>query len=197
MKKKPAPHKSLALPRRSERQVSPSPTDENSSKDALRQPLAKTNNKELRKEARELHAKNWLAPAGSVQEKQFLKRWAKVADVSQKDRDLIYQWIDKPDEFAKRNTLFWQAAKKSALGSISYETAMERHRTLDDKEWLVACFTAQGKRQKEIAKLTHIGERMVDNIILRLKDKIIQEGWCDIDIKDVGLAHIARWFFGL
>jgi DNA-binding CsgD family transcriptional regulator len=195
MKKKPAPHKSLALPRRSERQVSPSPTDENSSKDALRQPLAKTNNKELRKEARELHAKNWLAPAGSVQEKQFLKRWAKVADVSQKDRDLIYQWIDKPDEFAKRNTLFWQAAKKSALGSISYETAMERHRTLDDKEWLVACFTAQGMRQKEIAKLTHIKERTVDNIILRLKDKIIQEGWCDI--KGVGLARIARWFFGL
>jgi len=195
MKKKPAPHKSLALPRRSERQVSPSPTDENSSKDALRQPLAKTNNKELRKEAREHHAKNWLAPAGSVQEKQFLKRWAKVADVSQKDRDLIYQWIDKPDEFAKRNTLFWQAAKKSALGSISYETAMERHRTLDDKEWLVACFTAQGMRQKEIAKLTHIKERTVDNIILRLKDKIIQEFRCDI--KGVGLARIARWFFGL
>jgi DNA-binding CsgD family transcriptional regulator len=195
MKKKPAPHKSLALPRRSERQVSPSPTDENSSKDALRQPLAKTNNKELRKEAREHHAKNWLAPAGSVQEKQFLKRWAKVADVSQKDRDLIYQWIDNPDEFAKRNALFWQVAKKSALGSISYETAMERHRTLDDKEWLVACFTAQGKRQKEIAKLTHIGERMVDNIILSLKDKIIQEFRCDIE--DVGLARIASWFFGL
>lgn len=157
--------------------------------------MAKTNNKELRKEAREHHAKNWLAPAGSVQEKQFLKRWAKVADVSQKDRDLIYQWIDNPDEFAKRNALFWQVAKKSALGSISYETAMERHRTLDDKEWLVACFTAQGMRQKEIAKLTHIKERTVDNIILRLKDKIIQEFRCDI--KGVGLARIARWFFGL
>jgi hypothetical protein len=193
MKKKPAPHKSLALPRRSERQVSPSPTDENSSKDALRQPLAKTNNKELRKEARELLAKNWLHPVGSVQEKQFLKKWAEVADVSQ--RNLIYQWINNPDEFAKRNALFWQAAKKSAVGPISYETAMERHRTLDDKEWLVACFTAQGKRQKEIAKLTHIGERMVDNIILSLKDKIIQEFRCDIE--DVGLARIASWFFGL
>jgi hypothetical protein len=155
--------------------------------------LAKTNNKELRKEARELHAKNWLHPVGSVQEKQFLEKWAEVADVSQ--RDLIYQWINNPDEFAKRNALFWQAAKKLAVGPISYETAMERHRTLDDKEWLVACFTAQGKRQKEIAKLTHIGERMVDNIILSLKDKIIQEFQCDI--KDVGLAQIARWFFGL
>jgi hypothetical protein len=50
-------------------------------------------------------------------------------------------------------------------------------------------------RQKEIAKLTHIGVRMVDNIIRSLKDKMTQELECDI--KSDGLAQITRWFFGL
>ncbi len=49
--------------------------------------------------------------------------------------------------------------------------------------------------QKEIAKLTHIGVRMVDNIIASLKDKITQELECDIEPDK--LAQIARWFFGL
>ena len=130
-----------------------------------------------------------------MREKQFLKRWAKQEGLSQKDRDLIYKWIDDPDEFAKRNALFWQAAKKSLLGPVVYETAIERHSKLDDKEWLVACFTAQGMRQKEIAKLTHIGVRMVDNIIRSLRDKMTQELECDI--KSDGLAQITCWFFGL
>ena len=159
-----------------------------------RQPSAKEQKRELREQARNLHQKDWFAPAGSVLEKQSLTRWAKHG-LSQNDRELIYKWIDSPDESAKRNTLFWQSAKKSVLGHVAYETAMERHRMLDDKEWLVACFTVQGMGQKEIAELTHIGVRMVDNVIRSLKDKIIQELECDV--KDVELAHITRWFFGL
>jgi len=127
-------------------------------------------------------------------EKQYLTRWAKHG-LSQNDRELIYKWMNNPDESAKRNTLFWQSAKNSVLGPVVYETAMERHRKLDDKEWLVACFTAQGMRQQEIAQLTHMGERMVDNTICSVKDKIAQELHCDIEIDD--RVQIARWFFGL
>lgn len=113
----------------------------------------------------------------------------------EKDRVLIYEWIGEPDGFAKRNALFWQAAKKSVLGPVVYETAMERHRTLNDEEWLVACFTARGMRQAEIAKMIHTGERMLDNIIRSLKDKIIRELNCNIE--SIDRAQIACWFFGL
>jgi len=195
MKKKPARQGPPTLPSRAEPQTPLFPTDDPSPKESLRQPLAKEEKQQLREQARKLHEKNWLAPAGSVQEKQFLRRWAKHGGLRQKALDLIHRWKHSPDEFAKRNALFWQAAKKSVLGPVVYETAMERHSTLDDKEWLVACFTAQGMGQKEIAKLTHIGVRMVDNIIASLKGKITQELECDIEPDK--LAQIARWFFGL
>jgi hypothetical protein len=183
------------LPSRAEPHTPIFPPDDPSPKKSLRQPSAKQQKRELQEQARKLHEKDWLAPAGSVREKQFLEKWAKQEGLSQKDRDLIYEWIDHPDESAKHNTLFWQAAKKFVLGSVIYKTAMERHRTLDDKEWLVACFTAQGMLQKEIAKLMHIGERKVDDIIRSLKDKITQDLECDIERVD--RAQIACWFFGL
>jgi hypothetical protein len=171
------------------------PTDDPSPKGSLRRPSAKKQKRELREQARKLHEKGWLAPVGSVQEKQFLERWAKQEGLSQKDRDLIYEWIDSPDEFAKRNALFWQVAKQSVLGNVVYETAMERHSKLDDKEWLVACFTAQGMKQEEIMALTHLGDRAVDNIIRSLKTRITQELECDIEIND--RVQVARWFLGL
>lgn len=91
--------------------------DDPSPQESLR-PSAKEQKRVFREQARKLHEKDWLAPAGSVQEKQLLKRLAKLKDISKKDRDLIYKWIDNPDEFAKRNALFWQTAEKSVLGPI-------------------------------------------------------------------------------
>ena len=178
MEKKPARQGSRRLPSRAEPHAPLFPSDDPSPKESLRQPSAQEEKRELREEARKLHEKGWLAPVGSVQEKQFLNRSAKQEGLSQKERDLIYKWIDDPDESAKRNPLFWQSAKRSVLGPVVYETAMERHKMLNDKEWLVACFTAQGMRQKEIAELTHIGVRMVDNIIRSLKDKMTQDLEC-------------------
>jgi len=198
MGKKPARQGSPKLPSRAEPQAPQAsllPLDDPSSKEPLGQPSAKEQKRDLREQARKLHEKGWLAPVGSVQEKQFLERWAKQEGLSQKDRDLIYEWIDSPDEFAKRNALFWQAAKRSVLGPVVYETAMERHSTLDDKEWLVACFTAQGMKQEEIMALTHLGDRTIDNIIRSLKTRITQELECDIEIND--RVQIARWFLGL
>jgi len=157
--------------------------------------LVPTTKRGRRKQARRLLEKDWLAPAGSVPEKQYLRRLAKQEELSKKDRDEIHKWLSNPNESAKRNALFWQAAKKSVLGPVVYGTAMDRHSKLNDEEWLVACFTVQGIRQKEIAELTHMGERMVDNIIRSLKDKIGQEFRCDIDIVD--RVQIARWFLGL
>jgi hypothetical protein len=179
------------------------PPDDSSPQKSLRQQTAKEEKRDLRKQARKLHERDWLAPAGSVQEKQFLERWAKQED-SPERRALICKWIDNPlefanwmknpDKFGKRNELFWQTGKKSALGSVSYETAIERHGTLDDEEWLVAYFTAQCKKQKEIASLTQLSDRTVDKIIQRLKKRISQELNCDINIDD--RVQIAHWFFG-
>src|SRR5439155_3913607 len=131
----------------------------------------------------------------SAREKQLLRSFAERGGLSQKDLAFIKEWINHSDEFAKRNALFWHAAKKSMLGSVVYETARERHRTLGDKEWLIAYFTVEGMGQKEIARLTHVGERTVDQMIRTLKDRITQEVECDIE--SVGLPQIARWFFGL
>jgi hypothetical protein len=186
MEKKPASHKAPPPPFQS---------GDHSSKDSVKQQSAREQKRELREEARQLHEKDWLAPAGSEREKQLLERWARHGGLSPSELAFIKQWIDNPDEFAKRNALFWESAKKSVLGDVVYETARERHRTLDDKEWLVACFTAEGMLQEKIAKLMHIGERMVDNIICSLKDKITLDLACDVERVD--RIQIARWFFGL
>jgi ATP/maltotriose-dependent transcriptional regulator MalT len=155
-----------------------------SAKESLPKPLTKREKEQRLEQARKLHEKDWLAPAGSVQERQFLQRWAKQTD-SQEQRDLIYKWIKNPDQFAewmkdpdkfgKRNAMFWPVAKKSVLGPVVYETAMERHGKLNNKEWLVACFTAQGMKQEEIGKLIDMSESTVDNVIAVLKRRITQE----------------------
>jgi hypothetical protein len=152
-------------------------------------------NRQLQEQARKRHEKHWLAIKGSAREKQFLKRWSEQKGLSERDRTLISEWIDNPDAVEKRNALFWQAAKRSVLGDVVYEAAMERHRKLNDAEWLVACFTAQGIKQQEIAGMIHAGGRTVDNIVDRLKVKIMQELECDIE--SVTLPQIACWFFGL
>jgi hypothetical protein len=192
------------LPSRAEPQAPLFPTDDSSPKESLPQPLTKGKKRQRLEQARKLHERDWLAPVGSVQEKQFLERWAKQEN-SQERRALICKWIDNPiefaswmknsDKFGKRNELFWQTAKKSALGEVSYGTAMERHETLEDTEWLVAYFTAQCTKQKEIARLIQLSDSAVDKIVQRLKKRISQELNCDIEIDD--RIQIARWFLGL
>jgi hypothetical protein len=151
--------------------------------------------KQLRKQVRNCEEKDWLATRGSEREKQFLKRWANQKGLSDGDRALISQWIDKPDDFEKRNALLWHAAKNSVLGPVVYSVAMERHGKLNDLEWLVACFTAQAIEQKEIARIITVAERTVDNIVKRIKLTIAQELKCDIT--SVDQLQIACWFFGL
>lgn len=178
-----------------ETQAPHSAADEHPHKEPLRQGLAKPNKRLLRLQERRRLENDWLAPAGSEIEKQFLRRWVQHDELSKEDRDLINSWIRNPDEFAKRNMLFWQAAKRSLLGSPVHNTAIERHKKLGNEEWLVAYFTAQGIKQREIAELAHMSEKTVDNTIRSIKDKIGQEYRYDIEINE--LAHIARWFFGL
>lgn len=109
---------------------------------------------------------------------------------------LIQEWLKDPAAVKRgRTPLFLYTAKKKFLGEVVWETAAGRHRQLDDTEWLVAYFTAQGKGQKRIASLTHLSERTIDDKIRSLKDRITQEFGCDLD--EVGIPHITRWFFGL
>ena len=156
----------------------------------------KTRLKPLTEEQKQDLRDNWLAPTGSVQEKQFLKRWSEQKGLSEADRALIREWHKMPDGFSKRNEGFWRAAKKSVLGQVVHETAMERHRKLPrGREWEVACLTAEGYEQGEIADLLDVGTRTVDNIVLKIKQIIVQESGCEIE--SVNLAQISRWFLGL
>jgi hypothetical protein len=203
MEKKPEQQVLPKLPRAAETPGSPS---EGSSQEGPPGQLSAKARKQLRKQARTFHERDWLAPAGSVREKQLLRGWLKHGGLSREERDLTLERIGKderdlirehmsnPDEFAKRNALFWHAAKKSVLG-YSYDVAMERHRKLDDSEFLVACLTVRGLKQKEIASLAYMGESMVDKIIGRLKVKIAQDRECDAETVD--RIEIGPWFFGL
>lgn len=116
--------------------------------------------------------------------------------MSHEDLKLIDAWLKDPAAIKKgRDPLFLYAVKKKFLGEVVFETATERHKQLDDTEWLVAYFTAQGKGQKRIATLTHLSERRVDDLISGIKDRITKEFGCELE--SVGLPQITRWFLGL
>ena len=194
MEKKPLPQKSASS--RSAPEDSLSATGDDSSLDPVRQPLTREHKRRLREQAREHHGQDWLAPFGSEQEKQLLRIWAKRGKVSQEDLKLIDAWLKNPAAIKSgRDPLFVYAAKKKFLGEVVFETAAERHKQLDDQEWLVAYFTAQGKGQKRIASLTNLSERRVDDIISGIKDRITKEFDCELE--SVGLPQITRWFLGL
>jgi ribosomal protein L20 len=157
--------------------------------------LADPARKGLTDEEKEGLRKDWLAPAGSPQERRILKRWATQKGLNDTERALIHAWINKPDGFGTRNEAFWRTAKKSVLGGVIYDTAMERHKKLNWNEWIVACLTTQGIKQSEIADLLDKSERTVDGIVLNIKQKIFQD--LDCDIESVNSVQIARWFLGL
>jgi ATP/maltotriose-dependent transcriptional regulator MalT len=156
----------------------------------------KTRLEPLTDEQKQDRRDNWLAPTGSQQEKQFLKRWAQREGLSEANRALIKEWHNTPDGFEKRNTGFSRAAKKSVLGDVVWEAAMERHKKLPrGREWEVACLTAEGYEQEEIADLMDRSPRTIDGIILDIKRIIVQDLNCEME--SVNIAQIALWFRGL
>lgn len=151
------------------------------------EPLTEAQKEELRD--------NWLAPAGSVQEERFLKKWYEQKGLSEKDRALIQEWHKKPDGFAKRNEGFSRIAKKSVLGDVIYGIALERHKKLPrGREWEVACLIAEGYEGEEIAELMGKHPRTIDGIILKIKQIIVQDLNCEVE--SVNIAQIALWFRG-
>jgi hypothetical protein len=144
---------------------------------------------------REERRKNWLAPAGSPQERGLLEKWASQPGLTEKDRALVYAWLSKPDGFEKRNALFWQAAKKEILGPVVYAIALERHRKLSPDEWLVACLIAHGLKQVDIPAMAGKSLPSIEKNIASIKNKIMSD--LKYDIETVTVAQIARWFFGL
>jgi ATP/maltotriose-dependent transcriptional regulator MalT len=152
--------------------------------------------KPLTYEKKEELRDNWLAPAGSEREKQFLKRWAQREGLSEAHRALIREWHKTPDGFAKRNTGFSRAAKKSVLGDVVWEAAMERHKKLPrGREWEVACLTAEGYGQEEIADLMDVSPRTIDGIVFKIKQIIAQDLNCEMESDNI--VQIALWFRGL
>jgi hypothetical protein len=157
--------------------------------------LTRQDKSRLREQDRKLYQQDWLAPFGSEQEKKLLRIWRKHGPPNPEDRRLIEEWLKDPEAIKKsRGLLFLYTAKEKYLGKVVWNTAAERHGRLDDTEWLVAYFTAQGKRQKRIASLTHLSDRRVDDVIREIKDVIACE--FDCDPYAVGIPQITRWFFG-
>ena len=149
----------------------------------------------VREQDRKHYEQDWLAPFGSEQEKQLLRIWRKHGTLSLEDQKLINEWLKDPEAIKRgRDPLFLYTAKEKYLGKVIWEMAAERHKQLDDTQWLVAYFTAQGKRQKRIASLTHLSERRVDDVIREIKDMIAHE--FDCNPYAVGIPQITRWFFG-
>ena len=154
----------------------------------------------LREEDRKHLEHDWLAPAGSVQEKQLLTRWKKQGKasgtVSQEDLQLIDKWLTQPEGIKNgRGILLVHATKKNFLGQYVFETATARHAQLNDEEWLVAYFTAHGMKQSEIAGRLRLKRRRVVEIMKDIKDKITLEFKCEIE--SVKPSQITSWFFGL
>jgi hypothetical protein len=139
---------------------------------------------------------NWLAPAGSLQERQMLEKLAKQQGLDEKFRALVYAYLANPDGFAERNALFWQAAKKQVLGNIVYEIALERHLKLSrPNEWIVACLISQGLKQEEIAPIIGMSLPTVEKAVASIKNIIMRD--LTYDIEAVNLSQITRWFLGL
>jgi ATP/maltotriose-dependent transcriptional regulator MalT len=156
----------------------------------------KTRLKPLTDEQKQDLRDNWLAPTGSVQERQFLKKWSEQKGLDEADRALIREWHKMPDGFAKRNVGFSRIAKQAVLGDVIYEIALERHKKLPrGREWEVACLTTEGYGQEEIAELMNKSPRTIDGIILKIKQIIVQDLNCEME--SVNIAQISLWFRGL
>jgi hypothetical protein len=156
--------------------------------------------RKLREQERKHLEQDWLAPAGSVQEKKLLTRWKKhgkvSGTVSEEDLQLIDKWLREPEGIRNgRGILLVHAAKKKFLGEVIFETANERHKQLNDEEWLVAYFTAHGMKQSDIAGRLRLKRRRVVEIMKDIKDRITMEFNCELE--SVKPPQITSWFFGL
>lgn len=149
--------------------------------------------RKLPSKEREERRNNWLAPAGSLQERRMLEKLAKQQALDERFRALVHAYLAKPDGSGERNALFWQAAKKQVLGGIVYGLALERHRKLNPNEWLVACLISQGLKQEEIVPIIAMSLGTVEKAVASIKEKIM----VDLDIESVSLSQIPRWFLGL
>ena len=158
-------------------------------------PLPVMTKQKLPSKEREERRNNWLAPAGSSEEQRMFKKLGRQHGLSEEDRALVYAYLKKPDGFAERNALFWHTAKKLVLGPILYDTALERQHKLKPDEWIVACLTAQGFTQEEIAPQLGKSVPTVEKTVAAIKHIITRE--LSYDIEAVTLAQITRWFLGL
>ena len=194
MKKKSKNQGSLNSPLQDETQAPDIQTDDPLRGGSLRQSSTNIEKRESHEQMQMPLKKHWLAPAGSMQERVMLEDLAKQHQLSNDDRILLDRWLKNPQCDIDRNAAFWGMAKRLVLGSICYEKTMKRQKSLPPNEWLVAYFTSQGIQQKEIAYSMHVHCKTVDNIIRKLKDKILAEFHCEIET--VTIAQIARWFLG-
>src|ERR1700676_140979 len=117
----------------------------------------------------EEHRKNWLAPAGSPQERRILKQLASNRYLSAQDRKMVQAWLDKPNGFEERNNMWFRMAKKKLLGEYVYDMAIARHQSLSPTQWHVAYLISAGYTQPEMVELLKVGLRTIQYTVEDIK----------------------------
>jgi hypothetical protein len=155
----------------------------------------------LTQKQREEMRENWLAPARSEEERQFLEILLEHGKLNESERKYVLQWRDGRDGRGMHWNAFLDVAtkrdmKQRVMGKPVHETAMRRHADLEPNTWFVAYFTSMGYTQKEMAKM--LGFADDDGIryhMDKLRERIKQEYGCSL--KSVNTRRITRWFLGL
>ena len=147
------------------------------------------------KQRKEIQA-NWVAPAGSEEEKQFLDAILHHGNLSAEERKYVQDWRDGKGDYGMHNHVFWELGKPRALGSVAHARAMERQAKLRGNTWFVAYYISAGKAEKEIVDKLGFASR---NSLRGPKDTIAnlvrqEYGYGDDPVPE---EMITRWFLGM
>ena len=139
---------------------------------------------------------DWLGPAASEEERDHMEELLHKKGLSREDAGKIRKYLDDPDSYDRRDTLWWLSVKEMVHGGQNVLVARERHKVLKADEWLTAYFIAHDFTNAEIAKAIGMSERTVDTIRGMLRANIAADFNYEND-KDVTDSIITKWFFGM
>ena len=150
------------------------------------------------KQRKELR-RNWVAPAGSEEEKGFLDTLLDSGKLGKRELDYVRKWRDGDRHGAHFSGLMDVALEKNlkqqVMGELIYERAMKRHENLHANTWFVAYFISAGKKEKEMKEMLGLGDDGIRYHKDKIKQLILQE--YNYELKSVKTEQISRWFLGL
>jgi hypothetical protein len=150
----------------------------------------------LTEKQREEIRRNWVAPAGSEEEKKFLDAMLESGTLNEKEQKLVRHWRDGGNGYGMHNNVFWELGKERALGPVAHRRAMKRHADLPVNTWFVAYFVSQGKTQKDMEEKLGLTDDGIRYHMDKLRGLVRQEYGYE-ESESVNTEQIARWFLGL